>query len=193
MTQDRTRKQSAITGFKLGAIVIAMFGFGFAMVPIYNVFCDLTGLNGNNRNTNQATRQLDFEVDSDRTVKVQFLATLNSGTRMDFAPEVFEMEVHPGQLYTTQYQARNPHKQPMIGQAVPSVMPAKASLNFHKTECFCFTEQTFQAGEIRNMPVSFIVSPELPRDIETVTLSYTFFDVTRTARHNEKTSLPDGG
>lgn len=193
MTDKQTNNNPARTSLKLAAVVVAMFGFGFAMIPIYNVFCDLTGLNGNNKNTNTAAQNLDFEVDESRTVKVQFMSSLNSGTRMDFEPEVFEMEVHPGKIYTTRFYARNPHKQPMVGQAVPSIMPAKASLNFHKTECFCFTQQEFLAGEKREMPVSFVVSPALPEDIETVTLSYTFFDITQTAKNTEKLNLPDGG
>jgi len=193
MNEPASNKNPNKTSFKLAIVVLAMFGFGFAMVPIYNVFCDLTGLNGNNKNTNTAAKNLDYDVDQNRTVKVQFLSSLNSGTRMDFAPEVFEMEVHPGKTYTTRYFARNPHKQPMIGQAVPSIMPSKASLNFHKTECFCFTQQKFLAGEKREMPVTFVVSPNLPEDIETVTLSYTFFDITQTAKKSEKITLPDGG
>ena len=191
-TTDK-QKQSAITGFKLAVIVVGMFGFGFAMVPIYNVFCDLTGLNGNNKNTNQAASDINYTVDTARTLKVQFLTSLNGATLMDFKPEVFEMEVHPGKMYTTRFTAKNPSDLPMVGQAVPSVMPAKASLDFHKTECFCFTEQTFQAGESREMPVTFVVNPDLPQDIETITLSYTFFDVTQTARNNDTKHLPDGG
>lgn len=193
MTSNVKVNNSTRTSIKLAGIVIAMFGFGNAMVPIYDVFCDLTGLNGNNKNTNVAAEDINFEVDENRTVKVQFMSSLNSGTRMDFSPEVFEMEVHPGKLYTTRFIARNPLKHPMIGQAVPSIMPSKASLNFHKTECFCFTQQNFMAGEEREMPVTFVVSPKLPEDVETVTLSYTFFDVTHTAKNTEKLNSPDGG
>jgi len=181
------------TSFRLALVVIAMFGFGFLMVPIYNVFCDITGLNGNNKNTNTVASNVDYKVDENRTIKVQFMSSLNSGTRMDFKPEVFEMEVHPGRIYTTNFYARNPHKLPMIGQAVPSVQPAQASLHFHKTECFCFTQQKFAAREGRDMPVSFVVDPDIPEDIETITLSYTFFDITHTAKNSEQNKLPDGG
>lgn len=187
--QDNSNK----TSFRLALFVIAMFGFGFVMVPIYDVLCDITGLNGNNKNTNTVARNVDYEVDENRIIKVQFMSSLNSGTRMDFEPEVFEMEVHPGQIYTTKFYARNPHKQPMIGQAVPSVQPSKASLHFYKTECFCFTQQKFAAREGRDMPVSFVIDPNLPEDIETVTLSYTFFDITHTAKNSEQNNLPDGG
>jgi cytochrome c oxidase assembly protein subunit 11 len=190
---SNAQQRSAATGFRLAVVVVAMFGFGFAMVPIYSVFCDLTGLNGNNSNTNKVASSTNFSVDEKRTVKVQFLGSINGATRMDFNPDVFEMEVHPGKLYTTNFFARNPLRQPMVGQAVPSVMPAKASLHFHKTECFCFTQQSFAAGESREMPVTFVIDPDLPKDIETVTLSYTFFDITQTANQNLKKQFPDGG
>lgn len=107
----------------------------------------------------------------------------------DFKPEIFEMEVHPGQQYTANYIAHNKRKDTVIGQAVPSIMPAKAALNFHKTECFCFNNQTFAANEKRTMPVSFVVSPELPKDVEVMTLSYTFFDVTQTAKQDKSEQL----
>lgn len=181
------------TGFRLALVVVAMFGFGFAMVPIYDVFCNITGLNGKNKNTTTAAKNVDYAVDESRIVKVQFMGTLNGSTRMDFRPEVFEMEVHPGKIYTTRFYARNPHSQPMVGQAIPSVQPSRASLHFHKTECFCFTQQEFAAREGREMPVSFVIDPGLPKDIETVTLSYTFFDITQTAKNSTPNKSPDGG
>jgi cytochrome c oxidase assembly protein subunit 11 len=163
--------------FKLFLIPLAMFGFGYLMVPIYNVFCDLTGLNGKTGSisTVQASQ---LEVDESRLVKVEFTSTLNQETPLHFAPEVASMMVHPGKTYRTSYRARNELDRAMVGQAVPSVVPAKAATYFNKTECFCFVQQAFEVGEERNMPLIFVVDPDLPESVETVTLSYTFFDVT---------------
>ncbi len=157
-----------------------MFGFGFALVPLYNVFCDITGLNGKTGAVSEQQAAV-YEVDESREITVEFIASLNESLNWEFAPSVTKMKVHPGKVYTTQYFARNANGQPMIGQAVPSVMPSAASGYFNKTECFCFTKQLFEAGEGREMPVSFVVDPRLPEHIKTLTLSYTFFDVTQTA------------
>ncbi len=153
--------------------VAGMFAFGFAMVPLYDVFCDLTGLNGK---VGGRAAAVTVEPDLDRTVTVEFVANLNRTMPWDFKPEVSRMEVHPGQVYRTSYYARNRTDRLMIGQAIPSVTPGVAAQHFKKTECFCFTEQQFGAGEGRDMPVMFMVDPELPEHIEVVTLSYTFFD-----------------
>lgn len=175
-------------------ITLGMFGFGYALVPLYDVFCDITGLNGNTSNVRSASQLVD-QVDESRIVKVQFLATLNQQFNWAFKPEQFELEVHPGKIYTTHYIARNLRPESTVGQAVPSVMPAIAALHFSKTECFCFSRQVFAAGEERNMPVSFMVSPELPKNVSTLTLSYTFFDVTDTASTASESdvSLVNGG
>lgn len=153
--------------------VTAMFGFGFAMVPLYNVFCDLTGLNGKVGGRVEAVQ---IEADLARTVMVEFVANLNQTMPWEFRPEVSRMEVHPGKVYRTSFYAQNRTDRLMVGQAIPSVTPGAAAQHFKKTECFCFTEQQFAAGEGRDMPVMFMVDPELPDDVEVVTLSYTFFD-----------------
>lgn len=162
---------------RLLLLAAGMFGFGFAMVPIYNVFCDLTGLNGKTAGRAEVVRT---EVDLDRTVVVEFVASVNQTMPWDFRPEVSRMEVHPGKMYRTSYHAQNRTDRLMVGQAIPSVTPGVAAQHFKKTECFCFTEQQFAAGEGRDMPVLFLVDPELPDDIEVVTLSYTFFDKQKT-------------
>ena len=153
--------------------VTAMFGFGFAMVPLYDVFCDLTGLNGKVGGRVEAVQ---LEADLDRTVMVEFVANLNQTMPWEFRPEVSRMEVHPGKVYRTSFYAQNRTDRLMVGQAIPSVTPGAAAQHFKKTECFCFTEQQFAAGEGRDMPVMFMVDPGLPDDVEVVTLSYTFFD-----------------
>jgi len=154
--------------------VVGMFGFGFAMVPLYNVLCDITGLNGKTGGRVAIAEVL--EPDLSRTVMVEFIANVNLSMPWEFKPVVARMEVHPGKMYRTSFHARNRTDKTMVGQAIPSVTPGLAAQHFKKTECFCFTEQQFSAGEGRDMPLLFMVDRELPEDIKVVTLSYTFFD-----------------
>lgn len=182
--KDADNKSSGIgTPLKLMVVVIAMFGFGFALIPLYNVICDVTGLNGKTGVVDEQ-RARAYQVDEDREIVVEFVANLNQGMDWEFRPTVHKMTVHPGKVYSTEFFAQNEYPVDMIGQAVPSVMPNVASRYFSKTECFCFTNQRFQAGESRSMPVSFIIDPAIPKNVHTVTLSYTFFDVTQTAMNN---------
>lgn len=155
-------------------LVAGMFGFVFAMVPLYDVFCDITGLNGKTSGNPAVAREV--QPDLSRTVMVEFVASVNETMPWDFKPTVTRMEVHPGQMYRTSYYAKNRTGRTMIGQAIPSVTPGQAARHFKKTECFCFTEQEFGAGEGRDMPLLFMVDPELPEEIEVLTLAYTFFD-----------------
>ena len=177
MTTHRA-KANGRTARRLAVVVLAMFGFGYALVPLYDVLCELTGLGG--RTGVVTVNALDGAVDASRTIKVQFLGTVNSQLPWEFRPTVASMEVHPGQVYETTYFARNLSPTVTIGQARPSVAPSIASMHFNKTECFCFEEQEFAPGEARNMPVRFVLSRDLPADIGTVTLSYTFFKSQRT-------------
>lgn len=158
-------------------VPVLMFGFGYLMVPIYNVFCEITGLNGKTGTISVAEASA-ISVDQQRMVKVEFSSTLNQYAPWDFGPAVPSMMVHPGKQYKTTYSATNKRSTQMVGQAVPSVSPGRAAKHFNKTECFCFTQQTFAGGETLDMPLIFIVDPDLPKDVDTVTLSYTFFDVT---------------
>lgn len=153
--------------------VAAMFAFGFALAPLYDVLCQITGLNGKTGGRVAVARPV--AVDETRTVTVEFVASLNAGAPWEFAPTVTRMAVHPGQYYQTQYLARNLTDQALVGQAIPSVAPGPAARHFQKVECFCFNRQKFKPGEERAMPVTFIIDPELPPEVRTVTLSYTFF------------------
>ncbi len=155
------------------AIAVLMVGFGFALVPLYDVICDITGLNGK---TGVLAQEEVKEQADDRTVLVQFDGTVNSDLPWSFKPAKFSMEVVPGKLYAAEYLAKNIADYDVTGQAVPSVAPSQASIYFSKTECFCFTEQLLTPGEEKQMPVTFIVSSDLPEDIEVLTLSYTFFN-----------------
>ncbi len=162
----------------LFAIPLLMFGFGYLMVPIYNIFCDLTGLNGKT-GVISAAEVSHQQPDASRLIRVEFMAVLNENMKMDFSPRESYMQVNPGGRYQTEYFAHNLRDRTVVGQAVPSVSPGRASKHFSKIECFCFSQQTFAPGEKREMPVIFTVDPDLPHDIETITLSYTFYDVTK--------------
>jgi len=172
----QTRGNSALVA-KLALTVIGMFGFGFALVPLYDVFCDITGLNGKtgDRVEYSATQRIDAE----RVVTVQFTASNNAGMSWDFHPVVHQVAVHPGELTEVRFHARNPGSARSVGQAVPSVVPFKAADYLRKTECFCFTQQVLEAGEAIDMPVLFYIDPALPADVSKLTLSYTLFDVTK--------------
>lgn len=154
-------------------VVIGMFGFGFAMVPLYDVFCDVTGLNG--KTGDQATLVDSLEVDTSREVEVEFVASLNENMPWEFRPLQHSVTVHPGEPTRIEYIAINRTDKAITGQAVPSVAPGQAAEYFQKTECFCFTEQKLEAGEEKRMPVIFVVDPDLPADVSQLALSYTFF------------------
>ncbi len=153
-------------------LAVAMFGFGYLLVPLYNILCEITGLNGK---VSVEAAIVTEAPDMSREVTIEFMSSVNANGAWEFEPVVTKMSVHPGKLYTIEYMARNMLEQPTTGQAVPSVAPGVAARYFQKTECFCFTEQAFEATEKRLMPVTFIVDPELPGDVELITLSYTFF------------------
>ena len=161
---------------KLMLAVVCMFGFGFLLVPLYDVFCDITGLNGKTNTT--AYEAVDVEVDTSRTITVQFVATNNDAMNWTFKPQKNQIKVHPGEAVTTSFLAMNPRAYTMDAQAIPSISPGRAAEYFHKTECFCFNQQTLQAGESVDMGLRFIVDQDLPKDVKTITLSYTLFDIT---------------
>ena len=159
---------------KLGAVAVAAFGFGFALVPLYDVLCAVTGF-GDKRNLTEAS-ELPAVVDENRIVTVEFLAELPTVGSWKFSPVVASMEVRPGRLYEAQFTAENLGTRATYAQAVPDVAPSKAASFFHKTECFCFTPQHFNVGEVKQMQVRFFVDPQLPKYVDRITLSYTFYD-----------------
>jgi cytochrome c oxidase assembly protein subunit 11 len=164
---------------KLVSIPVLMFGFGYMMVPIYNVFCEVTGLNGKTGSmTAEAASQL--KVDRSRLIKVQFVASVNENGPWGFHPVEKSMMVHPGQRHTITYYAHNLLDEPLVSQSIPSIAPFKAASYFKKTQCFCFNEQKFNAKEQREMPVTFVINPDLPKDVDTIVLSYTLFTKTKT-------------
>ncbi len=172
-TGDRKQANQRVVK-RLGIAAVLMFGFGFALVPLYDVICDITGLNGKTGRI-ELEETLGAVVEEDRLVTVEFLGTVHSDLPWKFKPVVRRVKVHPGEVTEVNYLASNLADQQVAGQAVPSVAPGKAAKYFNKTECFCFTRQTLEPGEIKEMPLRFVVDPELPEDVRTVSLSYTFF------------------
>jgi cytochrome c oxidase assembly protein subunit 11 len=157
---------------KLAVFTIVMFAFGFALVPIYKKICEVTGVN----DFAKPEQIKNTQIDTSRTIKVEF----DANTRhlpWNFKPEITSINVHPGELTTVVYEVSNTTANAMVGQAIPSYGPTQAAMHFKKLECFCFAKQTFAAQEKRSMPVVFVIDPELPKDINTITLSYTFFEM----------------
>lgn len=164
--------QDSRLSIKLVVLSIAMFGFGFALVPIYDVFCDLTGFGGRTASSAEIVVE---QPDISRTVKLEFIASVDRSAPFEFRPSVGSMKVHPGRIYETTYFAENLRDADIVSQAVPSVAPGLAAQYLKKIECFCFTEQAFGAGEGREMGVTFMVDAGLPAHIDTLTLSYALF------------------
>ena len=183
---DRTAANKKVVR-RLAITAVAMFGFGFAMVPLYDVFCEITGLNGKTGRIAQE-EALSQQVDEDRLVTVEFLATVHSDLPWEFKPMVRRIKVHPGEVTEVNYYARNKTDKLVAGQAVPSLAPGLAAKYFNKTECFCFTRQALGPGEGKEMPLRFIVDPALPENVRTVSLSYTFYQTEAVAEDKENTS-----
>lgn len=165
---------------------VGMFVFAiFVLPPLYDVFCEVTGIGGKTAGPYQVT---DAGVDTTRTIKVQFIATNNGAMPWEFTPKVHEVTVHPGESTEVAFYAKNRTARDMVAQAIPSVTPFNAAEYFHKTECFCFNQQPLQAGMETNMPLVFIVDRDLPKSVRTITLSYTLFDVTGRATNDTNNS-----
>ena len=171
------QNRQARTTLKLVGVVLSMFVFGFALVPLYDIYCQVTGANGKTASAYVVPEE-GLAVDPDRWVTVQFLTNNNVDMSWDFRPQVRSMKVHPGELNITNFYVRNPARTTMTAQAVPSVTPFMAATYLHKTECFCFEQQQLAAGESLDMPLRFIIDRDVPPEIETLTLSYTLFDIT---------------
>ncbi|HPE60496.1 MAG TPA: cytochrome c oxidase assembly protein [Thiolinea sp.] len=169
------RKPMGPLVFKLFLVPILMFGFGYLMVPLYDVFCDITGINGKTGDAISTAQARQLEVESTRELKLEFVASVNQDGPWEFHPSQTSMVIRPGKTYTTTYYARNLRDIAATSQAIPSVSPSKAAPHLNKTECFCFTEQKFGPSEKREMPVTFVVDKDVPEDVDTLTLSYTLF------------------
>ena len=166
---------------RLLVLAVAMFGFGFALVPLYDVFCEITGFGGR---TNTEAVAVVEAPDISREIRVEFMTTVNSYAPFEFQADADSMTVHPGKMYFATFTAKNLTEADKVAQAVPSVAPIAAAEHFVKIECFCFDNQQFAANEEKAMPVQFIVDPDLPDYVDTITLQYTFFDTASVASNN---------
>ncbi|MBA2649765.1 MAG: cytochrome c oxidase assembly protein [Legionella sp.] len=177
MNQDQEKKHTRLI-VTLTIVVLGMFGFGFALVPIYNSLCKNLGINGKTNSESVAYDLSSAKIANDRAVLVEFIATNNAGLPWSFFPKVDRISVHPGEIVKLDFYAENKTDHQMSVQAIPSVTPGIAAKYLKKTECFCFTQQTLNGHEAMNMPLLFHLDTELPENVKTVTLSYTLFDVT---------------
>ena len=171
VTRGLNRKMLA----KLVVIALMMFGFGYALIPLYRQICEVMGINVLTQPDGTVTRPANTQVDRSRTITVEFDGNAQGPWR--FRPVTSSMQVHPGELATVLYEVVNTQARTVHAQAIPSYAPQQATPHFKKVECFCFQQQTLKPNEARQMPVVFFIDPALPRDVKTITLSYTFFEI----------------
>ena len=169
---EAQRRDNRVLLTKLGVIVVAMFGFGYALVPFYEKICEVTGL----RDIDKADAVVNTQVDATRVVRIEFDTNLHDMPWKFRALET-TADIHPGAVTQVVFEVVNTSDRPVTGQAIPSYGPRDAAQYFRKLDCFCFTRQTLAPGETRRMPVVFVVDPAMPKDLSTITLSYTFFKV----------------
>jgi cytochrome c oxidase assembly protein subunit 11 len=173
VTEQKKQSDRSLT-WKLLGIAAGSFGFAFALVPLYNVICGVTGVGDQSALLRKA--QAVEHLDPNRTITVEFLSNEGGNGEWDFRPVKREIEVHPGKLYSAEFFFHNLTGRDTIAQAIPSIAPSKVAAYFHKTECFCFSPQHFNVNEQRDMPVRFIIDPAIPSYVDRITLSYTFYD-----------------
>ena len=162
---------------KLVWILAGALVFAFALVPLYDVICSVTGLNG--KTSNSATTATAQQVDASREVTVQFVSSVMPGLGWNFYPKQNSITIHPGQVTTVMFEAKNITSEEVAGQAIPSVTPGKASAHLKKIECFCFVRQSLKPGEVKELPLRFFVSADLPPEVHELTLSYSFFPASK--------------
>ncbi|MEX3981352.1 cytochrome c oxidase assembly protein [Paraburkholderia sp. EG287A] len=174
---DRAFNRSML--IKLVVVALLMFGFGFALIPMYRAICQVTGINNLVQRDATEREARNTQVDMTRTISVEFDA--NARGLLGFRPEQTSLDVHPGEVMTVMYDISNNEGRTIDAQAIPSYAPKQATEYFRKIECFCFTQQTLKANETKRMPVVFVIDPKLPKDVKTITLSYTFFELNKPA------------
>ena len=186
-TEVRKANRKLVAG--LSVLTLAMFGFGYALVPLYDVFCEITGLGGKTGRLSAAAVE-QTEADVNRTVTVEFITNVNAALPWNFRPKIAKVEVNPGKETLVYFEAINNESHEVIGHAVPSVAPNTMARYLNKTECFCFTQQVLGPGESKDMPVKFVVDPKLPAHIKTLTLAYTFFEAQETVKASKADAVP---
>ncbi|MFK5914426.1 MAG: cytochrome c oxidase assembly protein [Woeseiaceae bacterium] len=183
--QAEQQKANSRTTKKILLIVIFMFSFGFfGLPPLYAVICDVFGLNGRFIELKKVEKaeyivNVEKRIDTSRTVRVEFLTTLNQKLNWEFRAKQNTIDVHPGKVTEVMFYAKNLTNRKIVAQAIPSISPGYAAKYFSKMECFCFSQQTFEPGEEKDMPLRFYVDPNLPKKVKTISLGYTFFDTNR--------------
>lgn len=170
------------TVMRLGFGTLGMFAFAFALVPLYEVICEVTGLNGKTAGQYEYV-EADLLADESREIQVRFVTNVNAGMPWEFGIDTRGMRVSPGGMHEAVFHAHNPTDRVMVAQTIPSVAPGRAAVFFHKTQCFCFEQQVLQPGESVEMPMRFIVDRDLPGSVQTISLSYTMFDITDQVRN----------
>jgi cytochrome c oxidase assembly protein subunit 11 len=170
----RTTSNGKLLG-KLLLIAVCMFGFGYALVPLYDLLCEVTGINQLTQKDSTVAAPTNSQIDTSRSITIEFDANAQGPWR--FRPTVASMQVHPGEMAQVVYEVVNTQAHKLDAQAIPSYAPAQSAAYFKKVECFCFNQQTLDAHEAKQMPVVFFIDPALPKDVKTITLSYTFFAV----------------
>lgn len=183
---DRSFNRSML--IKLIIVAVMMFGFGFALIPMYRAICEITGINNLVQRDATAREAKNTQVDMSRTVSIEFDA--NARCLLGFKPEQRSLDVHPGEVTTVMYEVSNGQARTIRAQAIPSYAPKQATEYFRKIECFCFTQQTLTANETKRMPVVFVVDAKLPKDVKTITLSYTFFELNTPAAATTGSARP---
>lgn len=178
LTSTLLRQKNLRLAYRLAGVALVFSALGFAMVPLYDVICKWTGING--KTNAQAVAAIgNTQVDTSRWVTVQFLSHAMPGVGLEFKPEHFSMQVHPGEMVYTHYVVENMTRQPFVGQAIPSVTPANGASYLQKVECFCFNQQSFAPQEVRTLPIVFYISNDIDSNLGTLTLSYTFFEAVK--------------
>jgi cytochrome c oxidase assembly protein subunit 11 len=177
MSEDISKKNAKLARI-LVLVAVGMFGFGYALVPIYDVLCEWKWIERDRPDAIIKLPEVAYKVDMSREITVEFMTTLNESTPMVFRAEKKQLKVHPGEYHTVNFYAENKTDKVMLARAIASFSPAVISRYFEKIECFCFEEQTFKPREGKSMPMRFTINPELPEEYKTITLSYTFFDNT---------------
>ena len=183
MSNQQEQISNKALSVRLLAMALGMFVFGFfVMPPLYDVFCEITGFGGR---TNTEAQIVTEAPDETREIRIEFMTNVNEYAPWSFSADVDSMTVNPGRMYYATFTATNHSSEVKVAQAVPSLVPTTASEHFRKIECFCFTSQEFAANETRAMPLQFIVDPDLPDYVDTITLQYTFFDTHRVTANAE--------
>lgn len=173
IAHNKLKQANKKLGLKMLWLVAGAIAFSIALVPFYNLMCSITGLNG--KTDNSASTIAKAKLDNTRLVTVEFVGSVMSGLGWNFYPKQSSITLHPGQIATVLFEAKNITSQELAGQAVPSVTPGEGAVNLRKIECFCFKKQTLKGGEVKEMPLRFFIDPALPQEVKVMTLSYSFF------------------